>query len=128
MRIKLDENLPFRLVPFLRRLGHEVDTPHDERLVGHTDQELWSAAQSDSRFLITQDLDFSDVRKFAPGSHCGILLLRLRSPTRQNLIDRITELFSNEDVGNWPRCFLVATERKLRILKAKRDGETTPPL
>jgi predicted nuclease of predicted toxin-antitoxin system len=63
MKIKLDENLPHRLAAVLKDLGHEVDTAHEEQLVGHTDEEIWQAAQKESRFLITQDLDFS---RFAP--------------------------------------------------------------
>ncbi len=63
MKIKLDENLPHRLAAVLKDLGHHVHTVHEERLVGHADAEIWQAAQRESRFLITQDLDFSDTRK-----------------------------------------------------------------
>jgi len=86
MKIKLDENLPHRLAILLKNLGHETHTLHEEKLVGRSDEEVWHATQKESRFLITQDLDFSDLRKFAPGSHHGILLLRLRTPSRRTLI------------------------------------------
>ena len=77
MKIKLDENLPLRLSTLLSGLGHDAHTVHDERLAGRPDNEIWQAAQTESRFLITQDMDFSDLRKFAPGSHHGILLFAL---------------------------------------------------
>jgi len=117
MKIKLDENLPLRLAASLHNLGHDVHTVHGERLMGHADWEIWKAAQKESRFLITQDLDFSDLRRFAPGSHYGILLIRLHSPNRRNLAERIAELFQKENVGEWARCFVVATELKIRILR-----------
>jgi predicted nuclease of predicted toxin-antitoxin system len=117
MKIKLDENLPLRLATMLKDLGHDVHTLHDERLLGHADREIWEAAQKESRFLITQDLDFSDLRQFAPGSHHGILLVRLRSPNRRDLIERIGELFQKENVGEWAHCFVVATKRKIRVRK-----------
>jgi predicted nuclease of predicted toxin-antitoxin system len=117
MKIKLDENLPVRLATLLKDLGHDVHTLHDELLLGHADREIWEATQKESRFLITQDLDFSDLRQFAPGSHHGILLVRLRSPNRRDLIGRIRELFQKETVGEWVGCFVVATERKIRVLK-----------
>ena len=79
MKIKLDENLPLLLVTLLNELGHDVHTLHEERLIGHADREIWEATQKESRFLITQDLDFSDSRRFALGSHCGILLVRFCS-------------------------------------------------
>lgn len=120
MKIKLDENLPVRLATLLKKFGHEVHTLHEEGLMGHTDGEVWEAAQKESRFLITQDLDFSDSRKFAPGSHHGILLIRLRSPSRRDLIERIEEMFQKENVREWAGCFVVATERKIRVLRPER--------
>lgn len=117
MRIKLDENLPSGLVIPLRRLSHDVHTVNQEGLTGHSDPELWAATQRESRFLITQDLDFADLRGFAPGSHCGILLLRLYSSARKDLIARVEEIFQTEDVSDWAGCFVVATERKIRLLK-----------
>jgi predicted nuclease of predicted toxin-antitoxin system len=73
MNIKLDENLPERLVSELRALGHVVDTVRTEHLAGRDDTDIWQAAQSVDRFLITQDLDFSDVRRYTPGTHAGLL-------------------------------------------------------
>ncbi len=63
MKIKLDENLPARLGDVLSDLGHDIDTVIQERLAGHSDAEVWEAAQRAERFLITQDLDFSDIRR-----------------------------------------------------------------
>ncbi len=117
MKIKLDENLPLRLAALLKNLRHDVHTTLQEGLIGHAGHEIWEAAQKESRFLITQDLDFSDSRQFAPGSHCGILPVRLHSPTRTNLIERVGELFQTENVSDWSGCFAVATERKVRVVK-----------
>lgn len=118
MKIKLDENLPLRLSSVLRNLGHDVDTVSDEGLRGRADQEIWEATQSEARFLITQDLDFSNTHQFAPGSHHGVLLVRLHSPSRENLIGRIESIFRTENVEDWSRCFVVASERKIRVQKA----------
>jgi predicted nuclease of predicted toxin-antitoxin system len=117
MKIKLDENLLLRLAILLKNLNHDVHTTPEEGLSGHVDGDVWEAAQKESRFLITQDLDFSDLRQFAPGSHCGILLVRLRSPSRSALIRRVVALLEEELVAEWERCFVVATERKLRVVR-----------
>lgn len=115
MRIKFDENLPTQAALNLRARGHDVHTVEDEALLGHPDSDVWEAAQAEQRFLITQDLDFSDARRFIPGQHHGILLVRLRSPSRRLLRQRIEELFAGEDPESWPGCVIVATERKIRI-------------
>lgn len=98
MKIKLDENLPERLVAELQQLGHDVDTVCAEHLAGRDDDEIWQAAQSAGRFLITQDLNFSDVRRFAPGTHAGLLQVRLARPGRDALVARIGSLFATEEV------------------------------
>jgi predicted nuclease of predicted toxin-antitoxin system len=123
MKIKLDENMPASLAAALLHLGHDVETIPEEGLAGVPDAVVWSAAQSERRFLVTQDLDFADVRQFAPGSHQGILLVRLRNPDRSALIDRVRTLFDQEPVETWTSCFVVATEHKLRV---RRPGEASP--
>jgi predicted nuclease of predicted toxin-antitoxin system len=115
MKIKLDENLPDDLVQSLQTLGHDVHTTREEGLAGAADPEIWKAAQADQRFLITQDLDFSDFRKFIPGTHCGLLLLRLRSPSRRLLMSRVAAIFQQEAVDTWSRCVVVVTGQKIRV-------------
>ena len=65
MKIKLDENLPTRLASLLVSMGHQVDSVVDEGLTGKPDSDVWIAAQKEGRFLVTQDLDFSDTRHTA---------------------------------------------------------------
>ena len=66
MRIKLDENLPAILVDVLAEFGHDAETSPSEGLTGKKDEDIWQAAMMFGRFLITQDLDFSDIRRFPP--------------------------------------------------------------
>lgn len=115
MNIKLDENLPERLVTVLSAFGHDVDTVRSEQLAGCDDAAVWSTAQSAGRFLITQDLDFSDLRRYTPGTHAGLLLLRLAKPGRDALLERVSMLFATEPVDEWRRCLVVATDRKVRV-------------
>jgi len=115
VKIKLDENLPERLVPELAALGHDVDTVRAEHLTGRSDNEIWQAAKSVGRFLITQDLDFSDVRRYVPGTHGGLLLVRLAQPSRNALVARVVLLFTTESVDRWKGCLVVATDHKVRV-------------
>jgi predicted nuclease of predicted toxin-antitoxin system len=121
MRIKIDENLLPQIAHKLKSFGHDVHTAQDEGLSGCVDPVIWEAAQLDKRLLITQDLDFFDARRFALGTHHGILLIRLRSPSRFTLIERIEELFENENVSGWAGCFVVVTERKVRVRRPRNS-------
>jgi predicted nuclease of predicted toxin-antitoxin system len=115
MKIKLDENLPVRLAGMLAGLGHDADTVFAEGLAGRSDVDVWQAAQTNGRFFVTQDLDFSDVRVFQPGTHEGLLLVRLRAPSRKALAQKVHAIFATEDVDSWSQCFVVATDRKIRV-------------
>jgi len=53
MKIKLDENLPNRLVNLLIELGHETGTVPEEGLAGHNDLEIWEVLQKEGYFFIT---------------------------------------------------------------------------
>jgi predicted nuclease of predicted toxin-antitoxin system len=66
MKIKIDENLLVRIANGLNSLGHDAQTAQAEGLSGFADGVIWEAAQPEARLLITQDLDFSDVQRFAP--------------------------------------------------------------
>ena len=115
MKIKLDENIPYRLQGLLSQLGHDVDTVPQEFLSGSADERIWQAAQESNRFLMTQDLDFSDIQRFQPGTHAGILVMRLRNAGAEALLRRLELVFRTRAVETWQRCFVVISERKIRL-------------
>ncbi|HKY40636.1 MAG TPA: DUF5615 family PIN-like protein [Polyangiaceae bacterium] len=115
MRLKLDENLPQSVAPRLAALGFEVDTVLDENLGGRDDDTVWAAAQAEQRFLVTQDLDFSDARRFAPGTHAGVLIVRLPDSEQWRVADHLVAWFSDADARTWVGCLVVATPNKVRV-------------
>jgi predicted nuclease of predicted toxin-antitoxin system len=119
MRLKLDENLPLRLVDALKALGHDVDTVEGEGLAGHPDPEVWTAAQKEKRVVVTQDLFFADVRQHPPGEHPGVVLIRMGEPGRDGVYDRVLEVFKAEDTAGWEACNVVITEVKVRVRRAQ---------
>lgn len=117
MKIKLDENIPHTVRRRLASLGLDADTVRDEGLGGRRDEDVWVAAQTEQRFLVTLDLDFSDRRRFAPGTHCGLLLVRLTDSEQWRIGDYVTAWLSSSDAVTWARCFVVATPTKVRVMR-----------
>ena len=115
MRLKLDENIPKSARARLALLGHDVDTVLDENLGGGADPQIWAAAQHEERLLVTQDLDFSDVRQFAPGTHWGILLVRLPDNEQWRIADYLVGWFSSHEAKSWAHCFVVASANRIRV-------------
>ncbi len=77
MFIKLDEPLSNSLCELLRSSGYEAATVTDQGWGGLRDSALWPHLLREQAFLITVDKGFGDIRVYPPGSHAGILILRV---------------------------------------------------
>ena len=123
-RIKLDENLGQSHVALLRGAGYEVDRVTDEGLSGTADADLWPVVCREGRFFITLDLDFADVRRFPPGSHPGLLLLRPRNNSRTAVLEILERVIREHPLETLVGCFVVADPGHTRI----RRPTTTDPV
>ena len=101
----------------LQTLGHDADTVQAEGLVGRPDEVLLAVAQKNHRLLISQDVGLGDVRTLDPRQELGVILIRLRDPGRNRLVDRIREVFQRHHIDQWKNSVVVVTERKIRIRK-----------
>lgn len=87
MRVKLDENLPIQLKALFERSGHDSATVLDEGMGGASDPDVAAACLAEERVLITQDLDFSDIRTYPPAEYFGIVVLRLSTSARDAVLE-----------------------------------------
>jgi predicted nuclease of predicted toxin-antitoxin system len=101
MKLKLDENIPGELAELLILQRHDAHTVQGELLTGRDDATVFAAAVAEGRMLVTQDLDFSDIRRFKPGTHPGIVLIRMHDPSRRKVVERMTRVLASEDINLW---------------------------
>ena len=94
MRIKVDEDLPRAVATLLREAGYQAATVLDEDLGGASDEMLWPVVQREQRFLITADKGFGDIRRYPPGSHPGIVILRPREDGIRPLLHLVRSLLA----------------------------------
>jgi predicted nuclease of predicted toxin-antitoxin system len=60
MKIFLDENMPRKLTPALRALGHEVESVHTLSLDGTANGELYRMVVFDYDLCFTRDKEFAE--------------------------------------------------------------------
>ena len=65
----------------------------------------------------------ASVRRYTPGTHAGLLLVRLTRPGRKALFERVSTVFQTEKVEDWTGCLVVATQQKIRIRRPERPTE-----
>jgi predicted nuclease of predicted toxin-antitoxin system len=114
IRFKIDENLPREFVQMLERAGHDAVSVPDQRLSGVADQKVDEVCSNEGRVLVTLDVAFGDVRRYAPQDRPGIVLLRVGSQQKQ-LIDvfaRVVSLLGTERIA---QCLWIDDESGVRI-------------
>ena len=115
MKLKLDENLSHHLKPTLASLGHDVMTVADEGLLSQPDTVVAEAANSESRILLTLDIEFADLRKYAPGTHPGIVLFRPRSLGALTVNESVEAFVRHTDMTALTGCVVVVDATRVRI-------------
>ena len=115
MKVKLDENLGQSHAKLVRDADHVAQRVTEQGLSGAKDPVLWQHVCDTGRFFITLDLDFSDVRRFVPGTHPGILLIRPRSKGREAVARVIRRVLAEHGLEPLVGCLAVADESRTRI-------------
>jgi len=115
MLVKLDENLARAHANFLSAAGHNAERVTDEHLSGAPDEVVWRRACGEGRFFITLDLDFSDIRRYPPGTHPGILLLRPHNTGRAAVLNVLSRVMREQGLETLRGCLAVADEQRTRI-------------
>lgn len=115
MKVKLDENLPASLADLLSSRGHDVDSVLSEGLLGRDDPEIAAAAKADGRMLITLDKGFGDIRTYPPGTHPGIIVLRLPDESAGTVRQAVTDLVDHHRLDDLAGTVTVLHHGRLRI-------------
>lgn len=113
--VKLDENLGRLHAALLREHGYDADRVHDEGISGAKDPVLWAKVVAEGRFLITLDLDFSDIRRFRPGTHPGILLVRAGNNGRAAVLQVLRRVLAEQPLESLQGCLAVADRDITRV-------------
>lgn len=104
MKILVDENIPATSVTELREQGYDVLDVRGTDNQGMSDQELWQKAIEQKRLLITTDKGFSEHRD---ERHYGILIIRLKQPSRVKIHQRIFQALKHYTTDQWPGLMVV---------------------
>lgn len=115
MKFKLDENLPASSATVLASAGHDVDTVSAEGLTGAPDPDVVAAATGAERILISLDVGMADIRAYPPGSHAGIVVLRVSDQSAATVTKAISDLASLAEPASLTGAVAVLQRGLLRI-------------
>jgi uncharacterized protein (DUF433 family)/predicted nuclease of predicted toxin-antitoxin system len=118
VRLKVDEDLPRQIADMLNALGRAAVTVLGQGWSGVSDDVLWRRIQAEGRWLITADKGFANLRKYSPGDHAGVILLRSAEESRRDYLDLAATALERVDLDEIPGAVVVITRRGIRIRRA----------
>jgi len=121
VKLKLDENLPHELAAEWGRRGHDVHTVAEEHVAGESDPVVVAAATDEDRMLLTLDRGIGDLRRYPPGSHAGILVLRPVAQDPDSILTLIGRLMRSHPLDELRGCVVVVEPQKARIRRPETD-------
>ncbi len=89
MKFLLDENFPTAARPLLVSLSHEVFDFRDVGVEGSPDSVVVAMAMSKCAVILTTDRDFSHTIGQEFPDHPGIIVVVLKKPARDKIIQRL---------------------------------------
>ena len=84
-----DENIAPRVIRALRAEGLQVIGVYEADLVSAPDEEILKAAQKESAIILTHDKDFGNLIRQPDQLHGGVILLRFRNQSPNNVIKHL---------------------------------------
>ena len=115
MRVKLDENVPVQVKRLFTESGHDAETVVDEGMGGAPDADVAAACLAEERVLLTQDLDFSDIRTYPPAEYFGIVVFRLPSGARDTLLNVSASLIERLEASSPKGQLWIVEDSRIRI-------------
>jgi predicted nuclease of predicted toxin-antitoxin system len=112
---KVDENLPREVAQLLGEAGHDAAMVVEQGLGGASDAAIVEACQREARTLVTLDAGFTDIRRYPPSAHPGLIVLRLRRQDKQHILDALPRLLDVLKKESIPGRLWIVEERRIRI-------------
>jgi predicted nuclease of predicted toxin-antitoxin system len=113
MKYLADENVPRRIVEWLRSRGEEVLYASEQR-AGEIDAEWLRQAEADGRLVVTSDKDFGELVFRDRLNLHGVVLLRLGTLGIDARLSRLEQTWSVVE-ANPSGSFIVISPQKVRV-------------
>lgn len=115
MRFLTDMGISHRSVAFLNSPGYDAVHLHDEGLDRLSDADILAKAQSESRIVITHDLDFGDLIAASKAHLPSAITLRLCNMSADRVNRYLGIVISNYQERLNAGAIISVTERHIRV-------------
>lgn len=118
MKFLIDECVDDDVTAWLKQSGYDVVAIIDS-MAGSSDDAVLKLAEETNRILITLDSDFGELIFSYRALHHGVILVRLRYSSAENIIEALQTLFESQ-ADQIPGNFITLTETSPRIVELRK--------
>ena len=115
MKFLLDQSADFRLIPYLRELGHDVTAISRNYPPGLPDEDVLTVAREEARVLIVADRDFRELIFHQALAHAGVMFFRLPGATLHTKIAHLNTVLEEHTDELERGAFVVVTPGRIRV-------------
>ena len=114
MRFLADMGAAMRIVEWLRAQGHDVNHLREEGLQRMPDGDIFLKAATESRILLTFDLDFGEILALSGERKVSVVLFRLHNTRTPHVIERLNLALAQSKMILETGAILVIEENRVR--------------
>ena len=114
MRFLADMGVAMRIVEWLRAQGHDVNHLREEGLQRMPDGDIFLKAATESRILLTFDLDFGEILALSGERKVSLVLFRLHNTRTPHVIERLNLALAQSKMILETGAILVIEENRVR--------------
>lgn len=115
MRFLADMGVDIRIVQWLRGHGHDANHLRDEGLHRMPNGDIFKKAISESRVILTFDLDFGEIAALSGGKKTSIIVFRLHNTRTSHVIGRLGNVLADSMEALEKGAVVVVEESRHRI-------------
>jgi len=115
MNFFLDENIPKSAGEYLLTIGHKVFDIRATVNEGLSDIKIFELAQNQKAILLTTDRDFFHTVPHLFENHCGVIVIALRQPNRQGILEKLIWAIENLELHNLANKVVLLRDRRYSI-------------
>lgn len=112
----IDENCPLPLEGLLQGKGFDAIHVKTAGLAGTKDSQLFTWAQQEKRIIISRDMGWANIVTYPPGSHAGLIVLRLSHAAITPEITTAVESFLDTvNIDQLPGALVIVEKDRFRL-------------
>jgi predicted nuclease of predicted toxin-antitoxin system len=115
-KILIDQNMPKRVMDWMKQKGFEIVTLADVNLRGAADKKIATFAMQNNMAVLTQDVDFAKMYYTLYRRKLAVILVNTKEGTTQSIIQALDKAQLRLNLKNVENQLVIITKRKIRVV------------